>query len=210
MPLAAACALVLALCAAVSAGEHKPDPHLSDPAAVLYKESAFAHGYIHGYEAGFHAADQDLQFGRLARGTRTKPPSHPEHKFASSDPASARAGYRAGFDAGYRDAAEGREFRAVGALRVAAAAIPPDGRTDSHTFDAAFRSGYFAGRQYAEKNQQPLSDFGYITSFCVTHLHIGQDSKTAAGPCNAYTSGFRIGYGDQRVLQPERATASSK
>src|SRR5438105_11399838 len=91
--------LVLA-CHLAAAQATKPAcPHSQDKAAPIYSRSAFAHGYIHGYEDGFHAADQDLHMGRVARGVAaTKPTGHPERRVAVSDRHSFCKGENEGFN----------------------------------------------------------------------------------------------------------------
>ncbi|HZU22530.1 MAG TPA: hypothetical protein VE998_06825, partial [Terriglobales bacterium] len=141
-------AAVFALVAALPAQPAEPasDQHLSDPAAALYQRSPFAHGYIHGYEEGFHVGDQDLQFGRLTRGDRRKTSAGHPRPALRGESASFREGYDQGFTAGYRDSVAGREFRAIAALRQAAAALGEGARAqDDGGFDAAFMTGYFAG-----------------------------------------------------------------
>src|SRR5204863_4364538 len=97
--------LMLVLACSLAAQANKPAcPHFQDKAAPLYSRSAFAHGYIHGYEDGFHAADQDLHMGRLARGiAATKPAGHPERRVSISDRTSFRKGDTDGLNTGYSD-----------------------------------------------------------------------------------------------------------
>jgi hypothetical protein len=197
---------------------NQSDPHLSDAAAALYQRSPFAHGYIHGYEEGFHAGDQDVQFGRLARGERTKRSSHPRTTMQSEDPASFHNGYEQGFSTGYRDSTAGREFRAIAALRQAAAALPAKpAEHANHAFDASFRTGYFAGEAYAAHTEKPLTDFNYVAGYCAGSAaatdpeaakHAAKNARAA--DCSAYTQGFRIGYADARIQRPTQTTASAK
>ena len=201
---------VLGLALASSAADaHKADTHLSDPAAALYARSPFAHGYIHGYEDGYHAADQDLQFGRLMRGMRSKPGPHPENKISSSDRASCRKGYAQGFASGYRDSAAGRDFRAIAALRVLAAAVPADVPTADRGFDRGFNDGYFAGEAYAAKSNPPIKDLGYISAFCA-EWYGRKDPQAKPDQCQGYTAGFRLGYSDARLQKSPQTTASAK
>jgi len=193
-----------------AADAHRPDTHLSDPAAALYARSPFAHGYIHGYEDGYHAADQDLQFGRLMRGVRSKPAPHPESKIGSSDPASLRKGYAQGFAAGYRDSAAGRDFRAIAALRTLASALPADAPTPDREFDRGFNDGYFAGEAYAATSNPPIHDLGYISRFCAEHVAGGKSPSAETHQCPGYTAGFRLGYSDARLPKQPQTRASAK
>jgi hypothetical protein len=202
--------LLAAAAGANASDAHKSDSHLKDPAAALYERSPFAHGYIHGYEDGYHAADQDLQFGRLGRGVRTKPAPHPENRIHSGDPASLRRGYEQGFAAGYRDSAAGREFRAIAALRSLAAVLPAGAPTLDRAFDHGFNDGYFAAEAYVAKSSRPINDFGYISAFCAEHLYRGKKSEAKASQCPGYTAGFRLGYADARLEKPPQTTASAK
>src|SRR5437762_4986449 len=202
--------LVLA-CHMAAAQATKPAcPHFQDKAAPIYSRSAFAHGYIHGYEDGFHAADQDLHMGRLARGiAATKPAGHPERRVAISDRTSFRKGYTQGFNTGYSDGASGREFRAIDDLRIAAADLSP-GDPDP-IFDRAFQQGYGAGRQYVINTTQPIADFSYAAGYCSKSLNSAPQKGDTAGVCNAYARGFRLGYDDgQLARSPQHVSASAR
>ncbi|MBV8207738.1 MAG: hypothetical protein JO041_13175 [Acidobacteria bacterium] len=221
MSFRVAVALVVLACE-VSVAQSSGDPHFSDAAASLFTQSAFAHGYIHGYEDGFHAADQDLQFGRLSRGVHARARSHPENLIPSQNPASLRKGYSQGFVAGYADGAAGSEFRAISEMREAAAVLgtelpnndaPGSGMAMAANFNRGFEDGYFAGQAYAGKPRAPLGDFAYLTSFCMGHLYgptaddkrLGDPQKAA---CRGYATGFRIGYSDIRSREANtRASA---
>lgn len=207
--------LAIAASSFAQTADRKPDAHLSDAAAPLYVHSSFAHGYIHGYEDGFHTADQDLQFGRLNRGVHRKMTGHPEANVETADRGSFRKGYEQGFGAGYRDSAAGREFRAVAALREAAAtlsSVNPAGNDPA--LDHAFREGYFAGQSYASHSPKPITDFNYVAAYCAAHVKgmrsVADREKPPQSECPAYTQGFRIGYADTRIQQPAQTTASTK
>lgn len=209
-----ACLCLVALSFA-QPGDHKSDAHLNDPAAQLYTQSPFAHGYIHGYEDGFHTADQDLQFGRINRGVRGKMPAHPDANIETTDRGSFRKGYEQGFGAGYRDSAAGREFRAVAALREAALALQSgNAPANDPAFDHAFREGYFSGETYASRFPKPITDFNYVAAYCAAHVKgmrsVADGGKPPQSECPAYTQGFRIGYADVRIQQPAQTTASTK
>src|SRR3954466_6699388 len=90
------------------------DYHITgDPAHDTYLKSAFAHGHRHGYEEGYHAADNDLQFGRpamqFASAKQVPEVLGYRKQFGRKD--LFREGYKRGFIAGYEDSYAGREFR---------------------------------------------------------------------------------------------------
>src|SRR5437899_8259795 len=96
--------LAAATCAAAPRDPDNDARHASDAAAALFRRSTFAHAYAHGYEAGFHAADQDVQLGRAPMNLNSRqaekemsPPSRP----ANCDRKLYTSGYRQGFRAGY-------------------------------------------------------------------------------------------------------------
>src|SRR5438270_5139399 len=98
--------------------------HLQDSSTgALLSDSAFAHGYRHGYDEGFHVGDLDIHMGRSARiGTELKEsrPARREYNnvFGSKD--LFVEGYQAGFHSGYSDAMVGFEYRAGKRTREAA------------------------------------------------------------------------------------------
>ena len=56
------------LTAVTAAAQQATDPHFAVPRiSAIVRQSVFAHGYLHGYEEGFHLADVDIQMGRKAR-----------------------------------------------------------------------------------------------------------------------------------------------
>lgn len=131
-------------CAAWPA-DRTADHHLvDDPARFLYSSSAFAHGQRHGYEDGFHQADEDLQMGRPPRDLR-KPVSVKQSGFEKSfgDRRRFERGYRAGYVRGYDDSAHDRPFAPLtdamsldlGRLLLLAPQDWPD-------FDRGFEAGY--------------------------------------------------------------------
>ena len=194
---------VAALC---SAANHRAlDVHTQDGAAVLYQRSSFAHGYLHGYEDGFHAADQNLQLGHTANGIKSRLDAHdlaPRSRMPEGDPGLYAMGYRQGAEAGYADGIGEREFRAIRELRLAADGL--DTATPAQHFDRGFADGYAAGRTQGARNEYTVSDFSYVGAYCRDHL------RTAATPdsyCDAYTRGYRMGFNDGRTQQTAPQTA---
>jgi hypothetical protein len=127
-----------------------PDRHeKNDPASALYQQSVFAHGYIHGYEEGFHLADGDYQMGRAARELEQV------QEFKDADGGYHREfgnkydfkmGYREGFRAGYGDSFHNRPFRAVNAASLAAEGLQPNERPNVN-FESGFVDGYRAAAE---------------------------------------------------------------
>src|SRR5689334_17579597 len=97
--------VLLLSCLVVTPGllsAQKNDPHFeTKKIANTAKRSAFVHGYLHGYEEGFHPADFDLQMGHISRGdyTRDGSPSGYERQFGSKKMYD--SGYHNGFEVGY-------------------------------------------------------------------------------------------------------------
>jgi hypothetical protein len=164
------------------------------------------HGYIHGYEAGFHRGDLDLQLGHQAL---TAP-----HKFHAGD-----GGYRSNFGdkhvflqgfqqgllTGYGDAYHGVVFRGVADVRRAAEGVSADiaGKKD---FDRAIWAGYQAGWQEGKRNPLTSIDPHASAKTCLAARH-------NAAYCDPYGRGFGLGYADGSVVQMgsrEAETASAR
>jgi len=118
----------------------------SDPASVLFQRSAFAHGFIHGYEQGFHIADLDYHVARMDRRLEEthayRDASSGYHTYFG-DKKSFQQGYREGFRQGYDDSIHSRRFRA----EVAASAVAENLKGyagSSKELDAGFAAGYLA------------------------------------------------------------------
>lgn len=165
------------------------DRHLgSDSAGALYARSAFAHGYIHGYEAGFHSGDLDLQLGRDSRDPASVPTyKHPcaNYRREFGPKPMFRAGFEDGFLAGYSDSYHGHVFRAVASLRKAA-----DGLGVSRpvaNFDTGFREGYENGRRQGANDGRSSAASNPVQPPC-----LGLPDEY----CDAFGRGFAIGYDD--------------
>jgi hypothetical protein len=106
------------------------------------------HGYVHGYEEGFHIADLRLYAPRYAfnppeldkKDEKAYRPEFGEKKFF-------RSGYRYGFGSGYADGMAGRKFRALELIRdsLTDSLDPKAFRADN--LDRGLSMGYFAGRE---------------------------------------------------------------
>lgn len=166
------------------------DRHLgNDPASNLYAHSAFAHGYIHGYEAGFHSGDLDVQLGRNARNPESlagfKHSGDDFHaQFGSKE--SFKAGYKDGFLAGYSDAVDELSFRAIASLRKAAMNIdiPSKGVPQ---FDKGFKEGYEDGRHQGADDGRESAASDPVQPPCLLH---------PASYCSGFSRGFMLGYSD--------------
>ncbi len=183
-------------------GAQVRDQHLAGPAGELFLVSPFAHGYIHGYEDGFHSGNIDYQEGVQAR--RLK--DFREYRLASAgyerdfgDLDAFRGGYRAGFDAGYMDGISGRVFRGLAAVRVAAKALPGDAVAsiaENASFDRGFEDGYSVGLKSGRHAEATDAEFDASSRMCVagspeTPAH----SRTyCEGFVRAYSLGYRDGY----------------
>lgn len=164
--------------------------HLQNPGAgVLYTNSAFAHGFRHGYERGFGVGDFDLQMGRTPRLSFTKKeyaPTHREYDLAFGSRELFDQGYRAGFRSGYSDAMAGLEFQASERAKSAAAglnAILPESRR--RYFDEGVASGYNSARSPQAPQQAMTAE--YLEQYCRAN------APKVAQPLD-YCSGFAHGY----------------
>ncbi|HXZ81641.1 MAG TPA: hypothetical protein VEG30_17060 [Terriglobales bacterium] len=205
--------------AAMAFGQLQGDAHVTlDRASAFLQKSAFAHGYMHGYEEGFHVADSDLQMYRDFREVKSmekfrkcigyRPEYGERHMFDS--------GYHEGFRVGYFDGYAGRRFRAVEGVRRAAGDLLDHQQMNfhpSHSFDEAVMAGYLTGRTQGLQDGREASSYRSVAGNCSSIL----DARHAgAGPeyCEAFRRGYQIGYGDgytnQRPPSSERDSPPAK
>ncbi|MGZ4788039.1 MAG: hypothetical protein ACXVZX_05935 [Terriglobales bacterium] len=184
------------------------DWHLSnDGARALFARSAFAHGYMHGYEEGFHVGDLDLQMGRtfheIKGQEKFKKPCGYHSEFGQKG--SFESGYRKGYSVGYIDAYTGRSFRAMQLVRQAKSQHWPDLEAipDGH-FDRAFVSGYEAGRKFGLQDGRTEAKPASLDSVACGP---GATHSNAVAPqyCAAYENGYHLGYSDGYDNQREAA-----
>jgi hypothetical protein len=123
----------------------------SDPGSALYLRSAFAHGFIHGYEQGFHLADLDYHVGRTGRKLDDLHQYRDAAGFRAvfGDKKTFQHGYREGFLQGYDDSIHSRHFRAEVAGQVVADGLK-DFAGSSQELDAGFAAGFAAQRSNPE------------------------------------------------------------
>lgn len=173
--------------------ESKTDPHLTDTAAALYQRSAFAHGYLHGYEQGFHLGDLDIQMGHFLPGVRAhhdeRPDSHYRPAFGDRD--LFNEGFKLGLRSGYADSIGGHEFRAIAELRKVAGGLAAE--AISRPFDQAFYEGFLSGQRQGATDTRVLTDFTGIGSSCLKTRAKADDHEQY---CDGYSRGFQLGYGD--------------
>jgi hypothetical protein len=175
----------------------------ANASGALLMNSAFAHGYRHGYDEGFHTGDLDIHMGRPAQ-VNAKPSrlrrQDREFNSAFGSKQSFQQGYAAGFNGGYSDAMAGLDYRASERIHAAAAgmidALPQSRR---EYFDQGFIAGYSSAHSTEAPSATMNSD--YIEQYC----------RTLPGnhPIE-YCSGFGRGYifGSNSFGNPEKATTA--
>jgi hypothetical protein len=180
------------------------DRHLGlESTGVLYARSAFAHGYIHGYELGFHSGDLDIQFGRDPRDPASLPlykrPCAAYHtSFGSKD--LFKIGFEDGFRAGYSDVVRGLSFQAVVSFGKAADRMNVPAQ-QAASFDGGFKEGYEAGRRQGSNDGRNLAVANPINPPCLGLPGVY---------CDAFERAFQIGYADGYGNQSARHSAPEK
>jgi hypothetical protein len=178
------------------------DVHLVDsPGKVLFTHSSWSHGYLHGYESGFHQGNIDLHMSREIRNPHAvKEYKQSGHSYRShfGSREEFESGFGAGFEVGYLDAASGREFRAASEVIRTSTDISSTPLADSivsdRYFDLVLENGYMAGRRKGLNDGRAKSSFDESEATCP------QDPKMLDF-CSAYKSGFRWGYSDGYMNQ---------
>jgi hypothetical protein len=190
--------LVVTLLAAafVSAAENPPDSHLvAARTSAIVRKSVFVHGYLHGYEEGFHLADVDLQ---LARGTRNlskckEAKNDAGYRRQFGDKHFFERGYREGLRVGYADGIAGRTFRALAELDAISATVPQTANAGADPFfDQGFSLGYVNGQH--QGIQDGRSDASSSPS--LPPCPVTQNAGNPQSFCTAYLGGYRVGYSD--------------
>ena len=154
---------------------------------ALFLDSAFAHGYRHGYDQGFHLADLDVHMGRSAQQITKHDFRQAGHEYNNSFGSKARfqRGYEAGLTAGYADGFAGREYQASERAKLAsfglADALPPSRR---EYFDEGFADGYASA--HTETVPPTGMTLDYLEQYC-------QDKLLGSHPAE-YCSGFSRGF----------------
>jgi hypothetical protein len=102
-------------CSAFAVGPDSDCHTTQDSSKAIYADSAFAHGYRHGYEEGFHAADRDVHLSLFAPPDRSaiRVPKNTGYRSGFGSKDSFRRGFEQGFRYGYLDSVEGETFRLI-------------------------------------------------------------------------------------------------
>ena len=200
-----------------------PDYHVTgDPFHATYCRSAFLHGHRHGYEDGYHAADQDIHLGRAPQilTNKFRVPKMIGYRSEYGSKGSFRHGYEAGFMAGYSDSYTGRQFNhpderlaslpssTPGAVKQNVEPSAQVSATPAPNADAAFDSGVYEGYRSALADQESYQLqpglARYAEDFCRINLLRG----TGPGFCSGYGSGFLLGKSDAaRRMRPDADNA---
>lgn len=171
----------------LAASARESDPHLStSPARELFLRSALAHGYMHGYEAGFHVGDLDIHLGRGNRPIAVIPEAdaknaHFQREYGNRS--EFRLGYERGFAAGYEDAVSNREFVADGIARSIADGLNELPTTANPAFSSGFAKGFTAAYQQHGAYSQTMAQAGESCR-----------QQAVVTDMNTFCSGYARGY----------------
>jgi hypothetical protein len=191
------CAGIAIRCAA--AADHQ-DMHYADISGALCRASSFAHGFLHGYEDGFHEADQNVQLGRIYRMPglgKEMAPTHPSFTPDGVHRELFMRGYRAGFEDGYSDSVSGREFRAVEYLRSVAGGVTPVHM--NRIFDGGFADGFKAG-----VGSEHAMTIDYVAGYCR-----GVQKQDPEQYCAGYSRGFEVGFASSHTAPAGTTTTAA-
>lgn len=165
----------------------------------LFAKSPFAHGYMHGYEDGFHTGDLDMQMGRNFRDVKY----HEQYKRTAGykpsygDKSSYEGGYRSGYLVGYTDSYSGRSFRAAAWLRQTNRAAVAAHTQWDFKVDAAFKQGYLSGQRQGLHDGRTAGAENASVQCSEQALQAKGDSpEPQSDYCEAYRSGYQLGYSD--------------
>lgn len=203
-------ALLLAtlLAATFAASQNTSDSHyLALRTQAIARQSVFVHGYLHGYEEGFHLADLDIQMGRSARDIgKCKEARETEgYRREFGDKHFFQVGYREGMRVGYADGMSGRSFRAVDQIDAISAASLDGASPDAgRVFDQGFSLGYATGQRQGLQDGRRNPNFTPPLPACPPQPPRRADESTF---CSAYAGGYRVGYADGFSNVARQATA---
>ncbi len=188
------------------------DRHItSDQAHDLYQRSAYAHGYIHGYETGFHNADMDVHMGRGERSPNAIKDfrdSNDGYQHEFGDKQYFRLGYKQGFKEGYSDSIRSRTFRAINeTTKIASGFHNADDPRQNQGFDRAFVAGYQSGHESGSTSTRGL-EFDHAASVC--QAQAPRESKSPDSYCDAFMRGFTLGFADGETNKLDRGTQTAK
>lgn len=180
------------------------DHHIdADRARSLFRASAFLHGYMHGYEEGFHCADQDIHMGRPPRPLeKVEHSGDDQYRKRFGERRHFLRGFAQGLRVGYADGIRGVEFRAVAETRKLAEGLeaveqlPPARRK---IFESGVMEGYELGLRQGlleGRSRTPLPDDIVVATAQVTEaLPQPEDYKSG------FARGYRLGYTDGYLNQ---------
>lgn len=174
---------------------------------ALLLDSAFAHGYRHGYDEGFHLADLDIHMGRAAQLMTKHDFRQAGHEYNNSFGSKAlfHEGYEAGLSAGYADGFAGRDYQASERTKLAASgledALPPSRR---QYFDEGFAGGYASAHRESFPSKGMTLD--YIEQYCHEKLRGSHPSEY----CSGFSRGFIFGSSVQSGTESTASARSSR
>lgn len=174
------------------------DWHLSsDGASTFFLRCPFAHGYMHGYEEGFHRGDLDLQMGRSFQALKKQDGFKKivGYRKEFGDRNSFDEGYRKGYAVGYTDSYAGRNFRAIQLVEQARADLFLDKAPQRDVqFDEAFVAGYATGQKTGLQDGRAAAGLATLDSIGCSIVPRSPEQKSDI--CAAYRGGYRVGYSD--------------
>jgi flagellar biosynthesis/type III secretory pathway protein FliH len=207
--------LVAALIAAsINLAAQSLDPHSTcTRTGAITRRSAFAHGYLHGYEQGFHLADIDFQMGRPVRdisklnvAKEVRERDHYGREFGDNH--SFKDGYREGARVGYADGIAGRAFRAFDQLNPILQSATDSAVGIDAVFDRGFSQGYVSGQRQGLTAGRRDVTFTNPLPQCPS----ARQEENPQEFCSAYVGGYRVGYADgfTNVARPATAQVENR
>jgi hypothetical protein len=195
--------VVIAL--AVPALHAGDEPHLGGPIGDFLAHCPFAHGYLHGYEEGFHIGDSDFHLGRERDGRAVlQQKANDGYRATFGDRSSFRFGFRQGVVAGYNDSISGREFRAYEALQ---AYSPTAESLKFSDLDRGVGDGYMRGYSNGMRSLASDEDFDADPAPCPSRsAGDGSLPPSSRAYCDGFAKAYAIGYRDAYLSREERGT----
>ena len=206
--------LLFSVCLVSFADDDDPNEgHMKDNnGAVLCSHSVFMHGYIHGYQEGFHNADVDIQMGHSFREVSALPDykKMPGYQLGFGDKSVFEHGYHQGFLVGYTDGMSGRSFRAIQLLRTAAEGLAQRGLSPKQqsSFEMGIQEGYHAGQTEGLHDGRAAVSFRNSNPGC-TALQKDTNSKDP-DYCEGFRRAFAVGYSDGYTNQQDNPHVAAK
>ena len=174
---------------AAQSNNQQSDYHLTDDSAhVLYQHSSWAHGYVHGYQVGFHEGTIDYHMSHTRRDPAKIKTAHRAKDFCRYDTGNHKIferGFKEGMKAGYSDAFAGRDYRASNEMEKLAVSAPVS--ADSH-LDPVIGEGYAAGQRIGLDDGRRAAAYLPQKGPCPLNY--------APPQCSGYRLGFQLGYSD--------------